>query len=33
MTGQSIHGVIQGQTRKGRTYSKAGGDHVDATRQ
>ena len=33
MTSWSTHGGIQGQTRKGRTYSKAGGDRMDATGQ
>ena len=33
MTGRSTHGGVQGQTRKGRTYSKAGSDRMDVTGQ
>ena len=33
ITGRPIHGGVQGQMGKGRTYSKADGDHVDTIRQ
>ena len=29
ITGRPIHGGVQGQMRKGRTYSKADSDRVD----